>query len=419
MAIPRKITIRNLLLFLFWPFGSLVYALKRYDKSGSKALFWLFCLYFGFVFVFEDPDLGKFGRDSAGYAYELREMHENHIPFGALIKSFYNEKDLVLDVYQPFLTWLISLISGDPRILFAVFAGIFGFFFMNNLWIIFNMIQGKVGLVLILLLATYAFINPIWNINGVRMYTAAQVFLYGNLRYFLLDDKKGIIWSISSIFIHFSFLFPAIILLVWFIVPKAGLLFFIVYLLTAFIVEIRPVQARIAVALLPDILQARVLGYTSDAFAEMYSKAQSTLNWYVILEQKLSNFIVYLWVISIYVRRQIWIKYRPELYRLFLFALFLGIFANLLSQIPAAWRFAILPELLFYVVIIALLMSDEINLNLPIIKYISIPILIFMLIFNIRVALSYVGPLTFFGNPFVAPFFEAQTPIIDYVKRIF
>jgi hypothetical protein len=409
----------NLLFFLVWPFGSLIRSLNRFKEPWSGTIFLLFCIYFGYVFIYEDPSLGKFGADSASYVQKLTELHENPIPFSELVKSFYSEKDLILDIYQPFMTWLISMITADPRILFAVFAGIFGFFFMNNLWIIFNMIQGKVGLILIMLLATYALINPIWNINGVRMYTAAQVFLYGNLRFFLLEDRKGIFWSISSIFIHFSFMLPVLILLAWFIVPKAGFVFFIGYLLTAFIVEIKPLQARITVTLLPDILQARVLGYTSDAYADLYTRAQSALNWYVILEQKVSGWFIYLWVISLYIRRKIWIHSRPELFRLFLFALFLGVFTNMLSQIPSAWRFVMLPELLVYVIIIALLIDDRINLNLSIIKYISVPMLIFMLVFNIRVALSYVGALTFFGNPLVAPFFESQTPIIDYVKRIF
>lgn len=409
----------ELLLFLLWPFGALVRSLRNFRMPEAKTIFWLFCIYFGFVFIYEDPMLNKFGLDSARYAMDLIEMHNSPFSWNTLIAGFYNAEDGVVDIYQPLVTWIVSLFTGNPRVLFMVFAAIFGFFYAQNLWMIFNKINKRVSLIIVLFMIAYALINPIWYINGVRMYTAAQLFLFGTLRYFLYNDKKGLIWSAASVLVHFSFLFPVTILIGYLFLPKKDYVFFAFYIITAFLVEIKLTQVRQFLSFLPDFLQPRVMGYTNEDYAGKVSDAVTQSSWIMLWKGYLSTWIGYAWIIAVYLRRKLWIKYYPELHRVFMFALLMGGFANIAAQVPSGGRFITVANGLFFALFVVLLGQRKISLKLQWLEIITLPLLFFVVIFQIRIGLGFTGILTFAGNPLIAPFFETQTPLIDFIKQLF
>ena len=155
--------------------------------------------------------------DSARYARQLIEAHNQPLSWSYFLSMLYAEGGFV-DIYQPFVTWLVAIFTDNPRILMAIFGAVFGFFYAQNLWMVFSRIKARVGWLLFFFMLAFALVNPIWNINGVRMWTAAQIFLYGVFRLSLENDKKGFIWAATSILVHFSFLFPfALLLSFWFI----------------------------------------------------------------------------------------------------------------------------------------------------------------------------------------------------------
>lgn len=407
----------ELLFFLLWPFGALVRSLRNFRTPQAKTIFWLFCIYFGFVFVFADPFTG--GADSAGYAKNLIKLHGNPFSWNALIASFYNGEDQTVDIYQPLATWLVSLFTGDPRVLFMLFAAVFGFFYAQNLWMIFNTINKKAGLILMLFMFAYALVNPIWNINGVRMWTAAQLFLFGNLRYFLMNDKKGWIWSALSVFVHFSFLFPVAVLAAYIILPKKDHWFFAFYIFTAFLVEIKLTQVRDFLSFLPDFLQPRVTSYTNEDYAERIGEAVNTTTWHVMWASYFSTWINYAWIVAVYIRRKQWVKNYPQFYRIFMFALLMGGFANISAQVPSGGRFITVANGLFFALFVALLGQQKVNLKIRGLASVTIPLLLFVIIFKIRVGFDFIGILAIVGNPLIAPFIDSQTPLIDFVKQLF
>lgn len=409
----------DFLVFIFWPFASLFQALINFRLPQAKTLFYMFCIYFGFVFVYEDPALRRFGADSASYAAKLIELNHQSISFEALMSSFYNEKEGFVDIYQPLVTWFVSIFTEDPRILFMVFATVFGFFYAQNLWIIFNSITAKVGLLLFLFMTAFALVNPIWNINGVRMWTAAQIFLYGNLRYFLQNDRKGLIWSASSILVHFSFIFPVAILTAYFFLPKKDYLLFAFYIITSFFIEIRLTQAREFLYILPYIFQPRVESYTNEVYAYNIGEAVIRSTWHVVWAGKFSTWITYAWIVAVYIRRNYWTKLFPAFHQIFMFALLMGGFANIAAQVPSGGRFVTVANGLFYALLVALLGQRNLNLRIKWLKQFTIPILAFVVIFKIRLGLDYTGTLTFVGNLLIAPFIKDQTPLIEFIKGIF
>ncbi len=406
------------LFFLIWPFGALLRSLRHFRAPEAKTIFWLFCVFFGFVFIYGDP-YNELGNDSVRYAMNLIKIHENPLSWNEIIASFYNLEEGVVDIYQPLVTWLVSLFTGDPRVLFMLFAVVFGFFYAQNLWMIFNTINKKVGLILFVFMMAYALINPIWNINGVRMWTATQLFLFGNLRYFLLNDKKGLIWSASSILVHFSFLFPIAVLAAYIFLPKKDSIFFVFYIVTAFLVEIKLTQVRDLLSFLPDFIQPKVGEYTNEVVAEAYFEKFRQYSWMYIWQANISTWLGYVWIIAIYIRRNYWAIYFPHFRQIFMFALLMGGFANIAAQVPSGGRFLTVANGLFFALFVALLGQRRINLKLRWLEIITVPLMAFVIVFGIRVGFDYMGISTFFSNPVLALFVEDSTPLIEFVKKMF
>jgi len=411
----RNISSGNWILFFIWPFGALMRALGRWKLPESKTIFWLFCMYFGLTFVYPDIIFGA--ADSARYAAQLIQYHSQSFSLAYLFHALYNPNEGVVDIYQPLMTWIVSRFTDDPRYLFLLFSIVFGFFYTQNLWIVFNKITAKSGLFLVLLMFSYALINPIWNINGVRMWTAAHVFLYGTLLYFLLNKKQGIIWMLSSALFHFSFLFPISLYLIWLVFPKRLNLLIALYVITTFINEINFIAVRDSMSFLPEVFMPKVEGYTNIDYAQRIAERKSA--WHVVWAGYAFRFSMYAFIIFSVLSVKKWKNSHPEVFPLFMFALFLGSAANLASNVPSGGRFLVLSNSLFLVVFITLYDALVKMKGLQWVKAFTIPMLFFSIIFNIRKGFDYAGFLLFVGNPVIALVTSNQTPLIDFVKSIF
>lgn len=425
----RKTDIKNLtgrakpkalpvtLLFLIWPFALLLTSLKNFNAPGAKKGFILFCLYFGFVFIIS-MDLE--GADSARYAQMLRDLHQLPLSFSNLWASLYSYESNLLDIYQPLLTWVVSLFTDNAHILFSLFALVFGWFYANNIWIILKEIQSNISYTLVIFMFAFALIIPIWYINGVRMYTAAQIFIYGVLRYFIENErKKGLMWAGVSAFVHFSFIFPLFILLVFKFIPKKILIYSIFFIVTLFVSEVNLFLVQDSLRLLPEIFQPRVSSYTNTDYAFSIAASAKEYNWYVGFSGTSLKIAVtsMLFVLLFHGRKTL--RSNLFLYEFACFILLFGSLANLASLVPSGGRFLALVNALSMVFIVLYLSSYRINFMVKLVCTLSLPLLIFYCIFSIRVGFDFIGISTFLGNPITALFIEDSTPIIEYVKSLF
>jgi hypothetical protein len=417
-AANRRGLITQIALLLLWPFGALVSAVTHFRKPWAKVIFWLFCVYFGYVFVYAEP-FGVGGADSARYAEQLVQLNHSPVSLDALVATFYTPGSNAVDIYQGLVTWLVSLVTDDPRLLFMLFAAVFGYFYTQNLWLIFDTINKKVGWVLLVFMLALALVNPIWNINGARMWTAAQIFLYGNLLYFLKGDRKGLAWSAASILVHFAFLFPVAALFSWLFLPMEANLYFAFYVATAFVHEINLHAVRQSLSFMPEVFQPKVQTYTAESYAEALRQASQQLSWHAVWAPVAGRAVTYAWVIAAFIRRKRWAGEMPGFCRLFLFALLFGGLANLASLIPSGGRFLTVANGLFYALFVAILGQQQVRLQLRPVELLCLPFMAFAIIFQLRMGLDYIGFLVLIGNPFLAIANSPQTPLIHYLKELF
>lgn len=417
----RKAAIKSgwFIFLMVWPFGAFISSLIRFRKPEAKTIFWLFCVFFGFSFVVSKDIVS--GTDSARYAATLVEMHTKTVSFENLIFALYDPTLGFVDIYQPLVTWLVSIFTDDAKWLFALFGAVFGWFYAQNIWLLLKRVNIKVGFVLFLFILGYALLNPIWNINGVRMYTAAQVFLYGVLLYFLEDRKiRGIFWLTISMLFHFSFLFPVALFFLYLVLPELLLVYFVFYLTTAFLNEINLITVRDSLSFLPNIFQEKVNTYTNLEYAAAMQEKIAQSAWHVRFAQLASRIVIYSWVIAAFMSQRYW---RPEtkklLRNLFSFALFMSGWANIATLVPSGGRFITITNGLLYFLFVLILLQPLLRSKLRAIKLFTVPLLLFVLIFAIRVGFDYMGFLTIIGNPLLVLVNNEQTPLIEFVKSIF
>ncbi|RCX05691.1 EpsG family protein [Schleiferia thermophila] len=414
--LPR-ISLGHLVMFLIWPFAVFVRSLRRYRIPQSKTIFWLFCIYFGLVFIVAENYVGS--ADSARYALQLKELHRESFSFSALVELIYSEVGYV-DIYQPLLTWIVASFTNNPKVLFALFAAVFGFFYVQNLWMVLNSKQIRFSPLLFLFVLALALTNPIWNINGARMWTATHIFLYGVLHIYLNQNKKGYLWAAASILVHFSFLFPVALLIAYAFIPKNATILFVFFVSTSFVNEINYEGLREVLGFLPETFQPRVRGYTNEQYAEQMRASIEELSWHVRFADYCQKFVLYLWTILAFAFYDKWSKNLPKIKNLFLLGLFIGGFAKIAGLVPSGGRFLVLSNFIFCMVFIFLIAEFTVfRFKVQWAKQITYLPLTFYLIFAFRTGMDYYGPLLFVGNPLFALVMDDQIPLIEFIKSVF
>ncbi len=400
--------------FLLFPLSSLYLSIRYFRKPESKNIFWFFCSFLGMIHIFNPIEYT--GADGLRYAYQLLELYHQPVTWNNFISSFYNDGNFV-DIYQPLLTYVVSLFTYDPHWLFFIFSVVFGFFYSRNLWFILEKLPKRKAFVLLILVVYFALLCPIWEINAARMWTALHVFVYGCFPFIYNGDKSKLGWSVCSVFFHFSFITPLIILLIYRLIPKSLMFYLGIYIITLFINEIDLQQIRYFLSFLPDIFLPRINAYTTVETASSLSRLASI---HVIISNNIAKWGIAVLLVTICIYGKKVILNHSHLYNFMCFTLLLFSIANVLSLIPSGGRFITLartfalPSIIFFIVTINDKMINKVIGYT--IKYIT-PLMILPILFSLRIGCNYYGVSILF-NPIVCLFVEDNQPFIQYIKSV-
>ena len=405
---------------LIYPLWALFLSFKHFRIPQSKNLFWIFCIFLGLIHIFF-PE-GSNEADGYRYAERFMEFHQQPVSFDNFTASFYEEEQFI-DIYQPLVTYLLSIITGNPRWLFVVFAAVFGFFYSRNIWFVLEKFPKSIGLSLFLLTFFFVLICPVWEINAVRMWTALQVFVYGALPYIYNADKSKLGWCVTALFIHFSFILPLAILFVFPIIPKSINFFLILFIVSFFIKEINLEQVRLFLTMYtPSFLISRVDSYTNEEYAQTILDVKSNLNFYVEGSKMLVRWVIAVLLIASGIWGKKMIKNHRGLTNMVCFALFISSLSNIFSLIPSGSRFIILSQIFAFTAIIFFYISfksSELRIKILSFLFKLAPVLLlFPTLVMLRIGCDYYGVSLFF-NPLISLFVDDNQPIIFLIKTMF
>lgn len=396
----------------------MIASVKLFKSPSARNLFWYGCAFMGFVHIYNP--VGGSEADGTRIAQGLIDMHNNPIDFDTVVGYFYNE-DNKLDIYQTLVTFILSLFTSNPHFLFLVFAIVFGFFYSRNVFMLLdfsktNELNWWVWIVLLM----FILICPIWEINGVRMWTALHIFIYGLFSYLLQNNYKKLIWCFLAVFVHFSFVIPLSVLLIIIFIPKNNFsILFIIYFVALTFKELN-IQALndYLQGILPTQLSKKASDYMNEDTIMMVSERNSALSQYLHVVSMSSRYFSNIVILFFWLNLKSF--FQIELQRkLLAYFLIFGALFEVLSVIPSMGRFVNVSAMLFYALLLILLFDSSIKPKFQvIIKYLSV-LLILPIFFRLRIGTDYFGLSLFWQNFISAIFIDDNKPIINFVKSIF
>ncbi len=409
----------SLILFLIWPFFSMIYAIRNYRAIWAKDLVWFFVIFFGFTLtiILADSDEQS---DGSRYRDKFVAMAGQQVSFDNVAILFYDEESQVLDVIETIVIFTVSRFTDNYHVLFAVFGLIFGYFYSRNIWYLTDLAGKGIVTENIPIILTFAFVVGFWEINGFRFWTATHIFLFGTLPYLFEGKKNYLGFAVLAVFMHFSFILPLLVLGFHIITGKRTSVYFVLFVLTFFVKELNLTQlGEYLTANLPEIFLPRVKGYVNEEYASGISEIYAKANWYVVYYQLALKWSVVVLMAGIFFYGNAFLKANKNFDRLFSYTLLLYSVANIFSLIPSGGRFLSLANLFAIALIFFYLQYAPKIKSIRKLMFFAIPALSLYVIVALRIGIQAMGILCVVGNPLLRIFINADVTVLEVLKEVF
>ena len=321
----------KLILFLICPILAFFYSLQDVKTRSSYLVFFLICILFGWMFIadYEAADSFRYKNNFLDFAVSPDNK------FKSFFDDYFSPNSNEKDIYVTCLFWLAAKVGGDNyHFFFFIGAVVFSYFFLKCMKYVTENHGFQQDFYCIVLLFIFVYSNPIFNINGIRFYTASWMGVYALFK-IVIDHKYRYVLLLSILpLVHISMVILWIILLfswmmrkhISFLVPLLILSFFVSaasLLLVSFIQQF-----------LPSVFQNLIWSYTQSA------KSQEWQNVGWGYAQVLDFLPKLLWLVMtlllILNRKRIAVNKSREV-----FGFYLAFFSiiNFISAIPSVGRF--------------------------------------------------------------------------------
>lgn len=404
------------ILFMVNPFLSAIVSFKDYSKPITINIFWAFCVFYGFTFAIGNESIGN---DILEYLAEVRYLYSlSSADFPGFLAYFRQTGEI--DILRVFLSYVISRFTDSQVVLTTVYALIFGFFYSRNIWYILNSLENRITDLEKIVFLAIVLLIPIWFINGFRMWTAFHVFFYGLLPFILENKRNRLIFVFLSFLVHFSFLIPIGIVVIYLFVGNRLTVLFVAFMISIFIsnINIKSINS-IAEIVAPQNVLDRSANYLDEGVVEARSSAfaSNTVNWYVVWYTLGLRYALYILLFYIFVFGDPRIKLIPEWKRLLSLTFLFFTVGNLLVGIPSGGRFLNFGYLLALLVLLFYLDAFRNDAKTRLTTLILSPALVLFIIVAIRNGLYSTSFMSLMGNPVIALFSVGETSSInDFIK---
>lgn len=323
-----------LCVFLVWPLAGFLCALFNYRSLiGRRIVLW-FCIFIGATYYVNFQG----NTDSVRYASELIEM--SSLKTGEFLKAFGSlySSETSVDIYQPLITFIVSRFTSDYHVLFSIFALVFGWFYLKCVNVLYDDYSKYRNINALIHLFFFIFILPVWQINGVRMWTAVWIFFFGAYQVILYRKYKFLFVTVSAVFVHFSFILPNLILIVYLLLGNRNTMYYGLIILSFIVNRYADGFLREYGGILGmESMDKRILMYTNEDKMEMYN-AGTGQAWF--MKWSVTGACYYLLLAMFLVRKKIKTCLSEKgLSNLYSFSLLLFGFANTFIKVPSMGRF--------------------------------------------------------------------------------
>ena len=254
----------KLVLSVIYPFGSFLYSWKDLKARSTYWAFFIFFVVYGLCFTANIDTL-----DSFFYVEDLESFSADpSYNLSQIVKEFFSKDSTVKDLFVYLLYYLTSILAGgNYHVFFCFVAIVFGYFFLRSLRIITEDIAYKNTILFLILALIFTLSNPIFNINGVRFWTAAWIAVYATFQILIKDKKQYLFLLLFLPFVHGSYY----VYLVFFALAYCFRRFYrvlpYVFFISFFITDVTLRILPDITIYLPPFLQNMIWAYTESDYA--------------------------------------------------------------------------------------------------------------------------------------------------------
>lgn len=268
-------------LFLIYPFGSLIYAIKNFNIKKYRIFLVLFGVFYGLCYIALE------GSDASTYSDIINELRA--YPFSVYwhdVMNMYNADVRFNDAYIPTVFYIVSKFSYDPLAYRIVFATIYFIVLIALVGNIYDFVHKKsVSRYYIwFLLGVVFLINLSAGINGVRFPLALQLFLLGFFKYSTLNKPKYLVICVSAFLVHFMIGYLLFFLIVYVTTKRFynsvyGVLLILIFFVTS--LSLGSVVGD-STGVLGEGIEQRADSYsTNEDYKEERNNHLEKVNWYI------------------------------------------------------------------------------------------------------------------------------------------
>lgn len=395
----------KIVLFIISPFFATIYSFRRANTKSSYLVFFLSSILFGLSFT---VDSGKdyitgVGLDGQSYREKFESAHYiSNYEYMEGLSGFLTFDDGKQDYYFETVIFYLSRFTDNYHIMFMIFAMIFSYFSLKSFH--FLTAEDKLNFSMVSFILIYLFLyNQIFNINGVRFWTAAWIAVYSIFQVYRNGNKRYLVLALITPFFHGAFWVFCFILYCSLFLRKFEKIWIILFPVSFFASTLAVELIQSFNSILPTFLSKLAQSYTSD---ERLNVTWSGFGWLPIL---FKNIVLYLitGIILLFIKNSKQIKSNPKTKDLYYFLLMWVTIFNFLMFVPS-------------------LGNRFIQLSYPIISYIWLvnfkdekynKFILFLplaFIWDIQKILSYYFQVLDFGFYFSSPIYLVYKYIIAY-----
>lgn len=316
-----------LVLFILWPFLSFVIALVNYNEKVAKRVVYLFLIYYGLTFVNNNEYIDA-------YRYILNFKAIAKLPtseFSDIFGGLYT--DSTVDIIEPLLTFIISRFTNHGGVYFAVWAVIFGFFYLKSINLLYERYKDNANWYALLAMTFFILLLPITQVTGIRMPIATWMFFYGAYHVVLYRNFKYLMLTLVACLMHWSFLTANVILIVYVLLGNRNLFYIPAVLLSFVLPSIMAPLFQVIAYRIGGPIQQRFEGYTSEGYNAAIQQSAETASWFMVLGDKLVFYFLIIALIVIQITGKSQMQDKSDK-NLFSFLLLFLTFVNFGQVIP-------------------------------------------------------------------------------------
>ena len=265
----------KLILFLVLPFAGFLESFVKPWSSSSRTIIFLWFVAFGMCFTPTNKDA-----DSWRYAEEFKvESRASSAQFQQQISDYFNnyQTTSTKDIYIVAMTFLVSRFTGNPHVFFMMLALVFAFFYVKSMKFITPIFTEKYEKYVVpLLFLLFCLSNPMFNINGVRFWTAAWISVFVLFQVLVNRNYLYLLLAPATILVHASFVIFVALLGIYFLVGYLDKVWRVIFIISLFFAALSVVPSfQLTGIPLPAFFESEMEAYASDAaIMEMQSAYQ-------------------------------------------------------------------------------------------------------------------------------------------------